>query len=240
MNIKNLIMNLLYPPQCVFCGTRLLPDTKLWVCHDCANNVQYCMTYKRCERCGKPVPKENGGLCNECYTRRLHTTKITSALVYVDLAKDGVIRFKNRNNSANAYTLSHYIATMVKTDFKNIEFDTVVSVPARKKNTSKTGYDQAGKLAYSVALHLGISYSKNVLEQIRPIKKQSSMKYYERLENAKGNFRVKRPEKTKNKTVLLVDDVRTSGATINECARVLKESGAYKVYGATLATVPAF
>lgn len=198
------------------------------------------MAYKRCTRCGKPLSKEMNGLCENCYTHRPHTAKITSALVYVDLAKDGVLRFKNHNNSANAYTLSHYIATMVRSDFKKIEFDTVVSVPPRKKRMRDDGYDQAGKLAYNVALRLDIPYSKNVLEQVKSIKKQSSLKYYERLENVKGNFRVRRSDAIKNKTVLLIDDVCTSGATINECARVLKESGAYKVYGATLATVPAF
>ena len=238
-NVKKLIMNLLFPPVCVFCGKRLSPKVKRRVCAKCANALQYCKAFNRCRRCGKPISVESAGLCKSCYTHRFYASGITSSFVYVDIARDGILRFKKEKNRGNAKTFAEYIAAMVKLDYKAIEFDAIVSVPPRKKASSDDGYDQAAQLAQAVALKLDLPYIKKAMYQIKKIKKQSFLKYADRIKNVRDNFAVRKDDLVKNKTILLIDDVCTTCATLEECAKALRNAGAYKVYAATLATVPA-
>ena len=124
---------------------------------------------------------------------------------------------------------------MVKSDFSQVEFDAVVSVPPRKKRR-KDNYDQASALGKEVAKRLSLPYISNSLYQTREIKKQSSLTFDARIKNVKDAFKVRKPDKIKAKTILLIDDVRTTGSTLNECGKALKEAGAYRVYSATAGT----
>lgn len=237
--ITQLILNLLYPPRCAFCGERLSPKSAHFVCTECANNLPYTRKYFRCKRCGKPLAESSIGICRHCSAEKSYISRKTSAFVYTDMAKDGIVTFKKEQNVSKASTFATYIAEMVKYDFKGIEFDYIVSVPPRIKKFNESNYDQASELARAVSLKLSVPYLKGIMKQTVKIQKQSSMSYAGRLENVKGKFAVTKPSYIKDKTILVIDDVCTSGATLNECGRVLKSSGAYRVYAATLATVPA-
>ncbi len=237
-DVKKVLLNLIFPPKCIFCGKRLSPKTSKHVCSDCANELPYCKAYHRCRRCGKPVAVSDTNMCKDCYKRRHYNTRITSAFVYADGAKRAVVGFKKEKNAGFASTLAIYVAQMVKSDFGGVDFDVVVSVPPRKKGFSDEHFDQAACLAAAVSRRLGLNYISNALVQKEVIKKQSSLSFDARIENVKGNFAVRKPEKIDKKTVLLIDDVCTTGATLEECAKVLKESGAFRVYAATIATVP--
>ncbi|MBQ3573399.1 MAG: ComF family protein [Clostridia bacterium] len=238
-NLKKILLNLVYPPRCVFCSRRLSPKTRLLVCPTCANELPYCRAYSRCRRCGKPVPQGAGNMCNSCYTRKHYNTRITSAFVYTDRARDAVLAFKKEYNASGAGTLAIYVAGMVKYDFGGVDFDAVVSVPPRKKSSSEERFDQAACLGKAVARRLGIPYISHAMVQTGIGRKQSSLSYSARIENVKNKFAVKKPNAIDKKTILLIDDVCTSGATLEECAKMLKESGAFRVYAATIATVPA-
>lgn len=236
-SLAKMFTNLIYPPRCVFCSARLSPKAKREVCAQCSNTLPYTRLYHRCKRCGKPV-SANTEYCSKCRLTRQYNTRITSPFIYADTAKKAVISFKKERNSANANALSLYMAEMVKYDFKNVDFDIVVSVPPRKKSYLDEHYDQAARLAKAVALRLSIPYASDAMYQTERIRKQSTLSYHSREANVRDKFAVRTPDKFLNKTILLVDDVCTSGATLNECARILKQCGAYRVYAVTLATVP--
>ncbi len=237
--LRNMILNLIYPPRCVFCLTRLSPKTNMFVCHDCANTLPYTKIYNRCTKCGKPMADGEFNICRRCRTVRIYTTRITSAFVYTDSAKRAAVAFKKERNAGYAKTFAVYIEQMINSDFKNIDFDFVVSVPPRKKSAADENFDQAAYLARAVALRLGIPYLSGAMYQTDRIKKQSTLSYNERIKNVKDKFAVRKPDKIERKTLLLIDDICTTGATLNECAKTLKDSGAYRVYAATFATVPA-
>ncbi len=234
VQIGKTILNLLFPPRCIFCGKRLSPKVKLFVCADCSNNLPYCRAYNRCKACGNPIP-EGRKVCKKCYLSRRYLTGSTSAFVYADNARSAIIAMKKPANIGNARVLSFYVAGMVKQDFSQVDFDGVVSVPPRKK-TDKNSYDQAAALGKEVAKRLSLPYIPHALYQKRKIKKQSSLNFDARIKNVKDSFGIKHPDKIKGKTILLIDDVRTSGATINECAKTLKEAGAFRVYSGTAGT----
>lgn len=237
-DVRKVLLNLIFPPRCAFCRKRLSPKAKHFVCPDCANELPYCRVYSRCRRCGKPVSQDADTMCKSCYKKRHYNTRITSAFVYTDGAKRAVVDFKKEKNAGLGTTLSKYVAEMVKYDFVEVDFDIIVSVPPRRKGVGEERFDQAGCLALYVSKRLGIPYASGVLAQTETIRKQSSLSLEARIENVKDKFLVKRPGRIENKTVLLIDDVCTTGATLEECARMLKESGAFRVYAATIATVP--
>ena len=239
MSFRKIILNLIYPPHCVFCGKRLSPKSYLWVCDKCARELPYANLYTRCSRCGKPIPDSASGICKTCYINKNHNIKMTAPFVYMDLASRAIVTFKKERNSGNASTLSEYVVNIIKRDFGGVIFDYVISVPPRKKKRSERGsYDQAACLARAVARKLHLPYIANAMVQTRRLSKQSSLSYHRRFENVRGAFAVRKPELTQGKTILLIDDVCTTGATLEECAKTLKASGVLRVYSATIATVP--
>lgn len=236
VSIKNLITNLIFPPRCVFCGERLSPKVNFNVCTDCSNNLPYCKTYRRCTICGTPVATSSGEICRRCVALKRYFVKSASAFVYTDKVRSSVIAYKKSGNSSYARVFSYYIAGMVKSDFPAVDFDAVVSVPPRKKSFTDEDFDQAGFLARQVALRLELPCISKALVQTKRISKQSTLNYNARLTNVQDAFSVKKKDSVSGKTLLLIDDVRTSGSTLNECSKALKEAGAYRIYTVTVAT----
>ena len=237
-NFKQLLLNLVYPPKCVFCGARLSPKASRLVCSECSNALPYTKVYARCKRCGRPIARTQPDTCLQCRTQSRYITRKTAAFIYTGAAKSAVLAFKKERNAGNADTLADYIAEMVYTDFNRIEFDYVISVPPRKKNFTDKSYDQAARLARAVSLKISVPYLNGAMQQTSKIRKQSLLSYSDRARNVKGKFAVRKPNHIKNKTLLIIDDVCTSGSTLNECGKILRENGAYRVYAATLTTIP--
>ena len=118
--------------------------------------------------------------------------------------------------------------------FGEVEFDAVVSPPPSKLSLRKNGFDHIEAIAKELAETLGLPYIKGCLCKVRQTPHQSSLKYNQRIENLRGTMECRAD--MSGKTVLLADDVLTTGATADECARALKSGGAKKVYVVTLAT----
>lgn len=213
------------------------PKTVHRVCSVCANSLPYCGEYRRCKHCGEPLTNEKAALCVSCAASRTYTARITSAFLYQDEVKNVILVFKKEENAGYAKELAAYTAAMVKNDLGGVSFDFVISVPPRL-GKGADGYDQAAFLAKAVAKRLDIPYLKNAMRQTREVKKQSSLSREERRLNLFDVFEVVSPDKVRNKTLLLVDDVSTTGTTLEECAKELKRVGVYRVYGATVAKTP--
>jgi ComF family protein len=113
--------------------------------------------------------------------------------------------------------------------------DVIAPVPLHPKTQRQRGYNQAALLAEVVGRAIGVPVEPNLLLQIRPMKPQATLGEKERWENVKGAFGVADPESVKGQIVLVVDDVMTTGSTLNEVAKVLKRAGARCVYCLTFA-----
>lgn len=113
--------------------------------------------------------------------------------------------------------------------------DCLAPVPLHTETHRRRGYNQAALLAEVVGEHLGIPVVLDLLVQIRPMKPQATLSERERWENVKGAFAVPHAELVKGRVVVVVDDVMTTGATLQECAKVLKRAHARYVYCLTFA-----
>ena len=116
----------------------------------------------------------------------------------------------------------------------NFNCDFILCVPMTEKEEKERGYNQSELLAKEVGSRTGLSLFDN-LKKVKETDRQKKLTAKERRENLKGVFDVVRADEIKGKNVLVIDDVYTTGATINECARVLKRAGARKVYSITAA-----
>ena len=114
-------------------------------------------------------------------------------------------------------------------------YDIICSVPMHKNKFKKRGYNQSQLLAEDLAKKLGLYYDKNIIIKTINNEKQSSLSKEERYENIKNVFKVKKTDKILNKKVILIDDICTTSATLEECSKVLKEAGASKVIALVIA-----
>ena len=104
------------------------------------------------------------------------------------------------------------------------KYDIVISVPVSKKRKKQRGYNQSELIAQDICRKLDKKYAKNILIKTKNTVAQSTLNKEQRQENAKGVYSLKNENKIKNKKVLLIDDIYTTGSTVNECARVLKQA----------------
>ncbi len=238
-DLRRRIEQIFFPPKCVFCMA-ILPlgtEERNSVCKRCAGTLPYTMAKPRCKGCGRPV--EGGYVyCRLCRRQRKNPyEKLCAAYLYRGAAKSSVVRFKREEYRKYAKVYARHLEAVIDYDCPGVVFDGIVSVPPRKKRMQQLGYDQAEALGTDVGKEMGIPFLPGVLTRVNRKKKQSSLSQTERWLNMAAGYRVRKPEQIKGKTVLLVDDVCTTGATLYHGAKALKEAGAKAVYCAAAAIV---
>ncbi len=206
---------LLYPDKCILCG-ELLQRHETDLCHRC---------------------REKAPVFTKSKKRFSFVAGWTSLWYYKDTARDCVLRFKFCKKQNYAPALGRLLALKLQTaDFT--DFDVLTYVPVSFLRRWKRGYDQTALLAQAVADQLGVPLVPCLVKQ-RHTRPQSTLARPEqRRANIAGAYRVKRKPVLQDKRVLLLDDIITTGATINECARVLLMAGAKEVRAAAIAAAP--
>jgi competence protein ComFC len=214
----------LYPPRCGGCGKR---DSR-W-CSDCQINTQMIMDCI-CKRCGQTSAIE--GICNRCQTSPPEYIAIRSWAVYNGSIRNAIQRLKYKGDIALGEILARPLIALLHT--LKWEINLVVPVPTSIARHSQRGYNQAALLALPVALGSGITYRPQALIKIRETPSQVGRTVEQRRQNVAKAFK-SQAKYVCGKNVLVVDDVTTSGATMEECAYALTKAGAQQVYGLTLA-----
>ncbi len=184
-----------------------------------------------CEKCAEAFPTEP-------YIRRAVGGYLSvSAAPYKDNYAAAILSFKFHNMTQHKTQLAIPVAKAVWQEFAHIDFDFVTCVPLHKRNLSERGYNQSELIAKEMAQMLSIPYT-NALKKTRFNQPQHSMKgVSKRASNVKGVYKATDPILIQGKTILLIDDIITTGNTLGECANILIKHGAKEVYCATFATV---
>lgn len=182
-----------------------------------------------CPVCGRRV--FGAGVCSECKNLRPLFERAFSPLVYERGSAALVLKFKN----GGAY-LAEYLSSLIAQKLEGQQFDLIVPVPASKKALKRRGYDQTALLAKELSKKLNIPYIAAV-DSVKDTAEQKTLTQRGRAENLIGAFRVVKRKEIKGKRALILDDVMTTGATLDEMARVLTNAGAASVKAATIASV---
>lgn len=213
MRLISYLFDILFPPKCVFCR-RLLDSSDDLVCDKCKRELPYT---------------ENGGILKGNFF-----TSCVSPLYYENNVREALLRFKFSQITAYAQPFGKLLSECVE-EYIEEQVDIISWVPLSKKRLRKRGYDQARLLAVEVSKELGIPCVP-VLRKKRDTAPQSRTGGAEkRKRNIAGAYEVIDKNLIDGKTVLLIDDIVTTGSTLAECARTLGRGGADKVYCAAVA-----
>lgn len=229
------MLNLLYPLHCAACGIHLASADSQGVCDDCRarirrNPAPYCQT------CGRPMPN-TGMICAECVKMQPVFASARSACLYEGPLKDLVLKFKYKNRRSLLGLFTVIMMDFLRDNNDIMEgVEAIAFVPLHKKKRLERGINQSELIAASLGRYLGIPVI-NALEKKRKTKNQNELSRFERLTNLKDAFSVS-PEfsqMVKDRDILIIDDVMTTGSTLNEAAKPLLTEGARRVRCYTLA-----
>lgn len=209
---------------CLSCRKEIPDGTKYGLCSKCYHDMEL-LAGNVCEICGDAV-LENNNFCDRCKMSKFEFDKSRSFAVYEDVASRIVKRFKY---SGKKY-YSRYLAELMllnKECFENI--DIITFVPIGNKRRKERGFNQAEELAKEISKLTNIEVV-DLLDKTGSEKHQAGLTQKERQENLSGTFKLKDNVslQIKNKSILLVDDVFTTGATLSECSKVLKSDKKHK------------
>jgi len=207
-------------------------DGAALVCEGCAGKVER-LGSPGCIRCGAP----SGVIRNSCVCRNLTAgiESLRSSTFYEGVVRDVIHHFK----FGGYWGLASRMADMMEEDGRRLveamDDTVVVGIPLHRVRLKERGYDQAKLLARSLSGRLGLEYVEGVVKRIKNSKPQARLSLRERKGNVQDAFTIDDPSKIDNKTVLLIDDVCTTGITLSSCANVLTDAGARGVFALTFA-----
>lgn len=211
-NLKTAVADSIFPVRCPYCGKVI--ERNDYACFDCKSKFPE-----------KAITRYAIGGC-----------KCASALPYDGIFANGVKRFKFNNNASYAKQLAVVLVMSILEIYQGEKFDLITCVPMHKDGLKERGYNQAELLAKECAEIMHIPYV-DTLEKFRKNRTQHSIKASERADNVRGVFRIIDKSIVKNKNILIIDDIITTGHTLGECTRILAKSGCSFVSCATLCSV---
>lgn len=220
------LLDLLFPYKCPFCG-EILKD-KSPICEACTEKLPYTKKYKCCSICSRPLAGEfSMPVCNECNRKKRNFVHGFAPVIYSDFSRRAVTRFKYYRHPSYARAFAFLIAEKILAYRGDYSFDFVTFVPQNSRTALIRGYNQSELLARETAklLHLPC---KGTLIRTNDGQRQATLNRAERLKNVRKCYREGKEKLSGN--ALLIDDVFTTGATVDYCAYLLKKQGCSKVY----------
>jgi competence protein ComFC len=213
-------MDWLYPPHCCNCEQR-----GFVLCKACSSEIEI-LHGKVCQKCGYPISRKNT-LCEDCKKSAPAYTAMRSWSVFSGVSRKALHSLKYRQNLSLGNILARPLVEMILNSGWNI--DMIVPVPLSRSHQRQRGYNQAACISYPVALRMNIPHSTNSMKRIKETETQISLDVNKRFTNLMDAFYAN-PAKLNKRNILLIDDVITTGATMQNCAIALKNAGAEKIY----------
>lgn len=234
-DIMKSILDLIYPVQipCIFCRGQVSEVNDVNLCQHCLSMMPF-VGDNSCSTCGRPIsPESLESNCAECLSRTTYFDMGWPVFEFVGLVQSALHRLKYEGDIEIAPAIGRLMARKLKQ--KKWDIDIIVPVPLHSERLEERGYNQSLLLAGEIGRECGIDVKDNILLRTRCTESQVNLSRSERRLNVRNAFSVSDTNLAGGKSFLIVDDIITTGATINECSRVLKDSGALKIYYLTAA-----
>ena len=226
--LLDVLLDFFFPTICFVCRKDIAPTQK--VCKTCSSHIKY-ISSPICVQCGLPFLSKIGRehLCGACFTSESYFTKARAVGYYEGVLQEEIHQFKYNRKTFLAKHLGALMANydLDSSNFKSYDF--MIPVPLHFKRLRERGFNQALSLARYVGKRYDTPVDFKSLKRTRWEGPQVNLGKTERERNVKGAFVLYNKNKFTGKDILLIDDVYTSGATVNECAKVLKKAGVASV-----------
>jgi len=238
MNIFAKFIDIIYPPRCHICRSFISNDSRVkhHFCPDCLNGFLKIRP-PLCTICGMPFESfsEENHLCEECLRKRPFFNSLGAPYLYQGGIMDAIHQMKYAGKTYLAKSLGPLLASFASKWLDNTEGLLMMPVPLHPKKLRERGFNQSLLLARIMTPLLGTELDFLSLRRVIYTRSQTGLSSDERKRNVRRAFALIGQRVFKGKTVILVDDVATTGNTMNECARVLKRAGCEKVFCLALA-----
>ena len=244
MGLLSQLIDIVYPPRCHLCGRFLYPAEGTLhpkhLCTECRTALKP-VTHPLCAVCGNPFPTSAGQdhLCETCLRSNPWYDLARAPYLYSTPLMDAVQRFKYQSETYLVSTLGPLVSSFAKGYISHPKEILTIPVPLHRRRLRERGFNQSLLLARAISRDLGAPLDYLSLARRKYTAPQTGLSKEKRKRNVKDAFLVLNPERVRGADILLVDDVFTTGYTLNECARTLKRSGARTVMCFTLARVTA-
>ena len=232
---KRATLDLLYPRVCVGCGVAS-PEPFDFICWDCWSDAAK-IEAPYCDRCGDPIAGsvEHEYTCYACSASTPVFEGARSAARYDGVVGEALRQLKYEKALWLAPDLAELLRGCLAAEFSTLDFDVIVPVPLFHVRRRARGYNQSAALARELGRQLGVPVAPAALRRIRPTSTQTNLTAPQRLSNVTNAFESRKRKRLAGLRVLLVDDVMTTGATVNACAKALKKGGAGTIHALTVA-----
>ncbi len=226
------IVTILYPRRCPICGEIVKPRGQL-VCPPCKLKLKP-IEEPRCKKCSKPIESEEREYCHDCETKNHHYSKGYAMWVYDSSMKKSIADFKFHGRREYS---DFYIDEIIKhygNEIKSMAPEVLVPIPIHKSKLMQRGYNQADILAKGIGKKLNITVLSHLLQRDKKTLPQKLLNDKERLKNLEKAFTYSAEESNKIlkpiHKVMLIDDIYTTGSTIEACSNILLQNGIEEVY----------
>ncbi len=180
-------------------------------------------------RCGKQLEEDEREFCHDCQARQFAYKRGIAAFSYSDVMKDSMYAFKYNNRREYAGYYSQCIVSTYGHIINSWKPQVLIPVPLHRSKQRKRGYNQAEVLAKGIGSLMKIPVDNGVITRVKRTTPQKELNDRERYNNLENAFQIL-PDSVKYKNIILVDDIYTTGATIDACARILAAYGAENIY----------
>lgn len=222
--LKRELLAILFPERCVCCD-KVIPPL-IGCCDTCRQGLSLIVP-PVCENCGAGLDE-----C-VCHRHHRHFERCAAPFYYEGTVRRGILRLKEQNDPQIAEFFAGYMAQVVRREYSTWRFDWIIPVPLTESRKKGRGFNQSERLAKCLSAELGIPVS-TCLRKISETRPQKELSAVERSGNLLGAFDVAGADISGTR-ILLVDDLATTGSTLDECAKTLKVYGASQVYAVTAA-----
>jgi ComF family protein len=226
------ILDIIYPIRCPICNEIVIPKgTK--ICSFCKDKLPY-IKEPRCKKCSKPIEFDEKEYCGDCQRKDFHFDKGYAVWIYDDAMKHSIANFKYHSKKEYANFYVQEVVEYYDSYIKKISPDVIVPIPLHRSKYLERGYNQTQILALGIGKEIGIPVLSHLLIRNKKTLPQKQLSDKERLRNLMEAFSyndklVNTYHKTIRK-VLLIDDIYTTGSTIEACTNVLKMNGIDEVF----------
>ncbi len=233
---KNALSDLFFPPICSFCSSPDV-DSGVSICPNCVESIRE-IGDPLCQQCGLPLPEDSHDealFCGQCLTAPPTYDKARYGVKYKGTVQQAIKSLKYGGSLHAAAALSDILTDAFHRHYEPAEFDLILPVPIHRKKLRERGFNQVVVLAEKLSARIGIPLDRTSFVKSADTPPQAGLSRKERLSNLRGSFRVARKDAIKNKRILLVDDVATTGSTIREAARTIRNAGSARIEALVLA-----
>lgn len=241
LGLKDSVLDFVFPPHCLLCNSFISPDERQddtypqnLVCRNCWDSLNV-LPHPFCPLC-RSLLDHKFKRCPKC--PQSSSLAISRSLGVFDPYYQVLTHhFKYNRKFSIGKKLARKLGEILKQEEFSKDFDYLIAVPLHPSRRRERGYNQSEVLAQELSKSISVPLAEKVLVRKKKTADQTHLSVEERETNVKGAFAVRDKFLLKDKKVILVDDVMTTGATLRECARVLKDAGAKEVAGVTLVVV---